>query len=251
MADPVPARVETIAESLDLGELHGVFTGPSNTLYVLMWWGYAFIIGGPGVVTLGGSEQGTSYTVPLGVLLTLCGAAMAWRGIQIIRHRRLYLYTGGIVYTHPSGKAKWYGTWPDVEVYWGQGTARGSESYRIVFPQGGKVRWGVFTTNRDPRILSEGVGGQARKLSAARILPIALEQLRAGEMLEFGPIHVDSKGLIYRTQDLPWREVTAVRLLGRIALQIFATKKRHVSVPFRKIPNLTVLLRLIEISRNP
>ncbi|MBR7827652.1 hypothetical protein KDK95_15140 [Actinospica sp. MGRD01-02] len=258
MADPVPAQVATAAQTLGLGELREVHNGPSNAVYVFLWWGYAFIVGGPGFVMLSpsanlfghGSAVGKVITILIGVVLVGGAAAMVWRGLRIIVNRKLYLYPGGIVYTHPSGRAKWYGAWQDVQVYWGQGAARGSEQYRIVFPQGGRVRWGVKTRYQDVMAERNGVGAQARRLSTAHVLPLMLDRFRAGEMLEFGPLHIDRKGLIYERLDVAWPEVTSVTVLGRIALIFHLTEKRRFSVKLGKIPDLNVLLRLIEIARS-
>ena len=137
-----------------------------------------------------------------------------------------------------------------MQVYWGQGATRNSEGYRIVFPQGGKVRWGLITFLRDAKVLTEGVGAQARKLSAAHKTPIALKRLHAGETLEFGPLLVDVQGVIGKGKDFAWREVTSVVLLGRISLIIHATKKRRIGTPLDKIPDLNVLLRVIEAARS-
>lgn len=255
MADAVPPQVAAAAQTADLGELHGVYTVTSNLLLAILWWGYAAIVGPSGLVSITaglGSDSATRKTITLllGVVLTLCAAAMIWRGVQILRNRKLYLYKRGIVYTHPSGRAKWYGTWQDVQVYWGQGTTRNSEGYRVVFPQGGKVRWGLITFYRDAKILTEGVGAQARKLSAAHKTPIALKRLHAGETLEFGPLLVDVQGVIGKGKDFTWPEVTSVVLLGRISLIIQATKKRRIGAPLDKVPDLNVLLRVIEAARS-
>lgn len=257
MADPVPAKVAAAAQSLDLGELHGVYNGPSNFVFVFLWWGYAFIVGGSGIGILSpganvgrGSTAGRAIAILIGVALAAGGAAMVWRGLQIIVNRKLYLYTGGIVYTHPSGRAKWYGAWQDVQVYWGQGNIRSSENYRIVFPQGGRVRWGVMTSRQDVMAQRNGVGAQARRLSTAHVLPLMLDRLRSGEMLEFGPLYIDGKGLIYKQMDVAWPEVTSVTVLGRLALIFHITKKRRFSIKLEKIPDLNVLLRLIEVARS-
>jgi hypothetical protein len=255
MADAVPPQVAAAAQTADLGELQGVYTVTSNLLLAFLWWGYAAIVGPSGLVSITaglGSDSATRKTITLllGVVLTLCAAAMIWRGMQIIRNRKLYLYKRGVVYTHPSGRAKWFGAWQDVQVYWGQGNTRNSEGYRIVFPQGGKVRWGLITFYRDAKILTEGVGAQARKLSAAHKTPIALKRLHAGETLEFGPLLVDVQGVIGKGKDFAWPEVTSVVLLGRISLVIHATKKRRIGTPLDKVSDLNVLLRVIEAARS-
>lgn len=258
MADPVPAQVATAARSVDLGELHGVYACPANLARLFLWWSYGGIVGASGIAALtsgpgfegNGSAVSRGVTALVGAVLTICAAAMVWRGVQIVRNRKLYLYTGGIVYTHPSGRAKWYGAWRDVQVFWGQGNTRNAESYRIVFPQGGRVRWGVMTAFRDSKLLTQGVGAQARRLNAAQTLPSVLERLRSGEVLEFGPLLIDIKGVIYREKDFAWREVTSVVLVGRIALNFLATKKRRITVQLTKIPDLDVLLRVIEVARS-
>ena len=89
-----------------------------------------------------------------------------------------------------------------------------------------------------------------RRLSAAHKTPIALERLHAGETLEFGPLLVDVHGVIGKGKDFAWREVTSVVLLGKISLVIHATKKRRIGMPLDKIPDLNVLLRVIEAARS-
>ncbi len=203
---------------------HNPKASRSPWLSSTLWWAYAGVVGASGLAAISagpGSADNLSatrktITLLIGVVLTLCAAAMIWRGVQIIRNRRLYLYERGIVCTHPSGRAKWYGAWQDVQVCWGQDTTRNSEGYRIVFPQGGIVRWGLMTLFRDAKILTEGVGAQARKLSAAHKTPIALKRLHAGEALEFGPLLVDVQGVIGKGKDFAWREVTAVVLHSRV-----------------------------------
>jgi hypothetical protein len=249
MAEPVPPQVANAARSLDLGELHGVYPGPVNVLWLLMWWGYAFMVGGSGFAVLGGTLASRAIWIPAGVILLACAAWMVWRGVQIIANRKLYLYPGGIVYTHPSGRAKWYGTWEDTQVYWGMGNARGAENHRIVFPQGGKIKWGGFVSG-NPEVRARQVGPQARMLSAARKTPLALERLRAGETLEFGPLLVDVQGVIYRDKELRWSQVASVTVYGRYSLIFAGKKKRGFRVSLFKIPDLNVLLKVIEAARS-
>lgn len=235
------------ARSLDLGELHRAYHAPNNYLFAFLWWGYAFIVGSIGIAAFGGTVLNKAIMILIGLIVVGCAAAMVWRGLQTIRNRKLYLYPGGIVYTHPSGRAKWYATWQDARVYWGSGSRRNFESYRIVFPQGGRVRWGIGTLGNQ-ELLAQRVGPQARRLSAAHNTPMALDRLRSGQTLEFGPLLVDGHGVIYRDKDLHWREVASVALLGRIALIIRSTNKRGISVPMKRIPDLSVLLKVIEVA---
>lgn len=258
MADPVPPQVATAARSLDLGEPHGVYPGPANLLYALLWWGYGTIVGSIGIACLSpgagvagnGSAWGKTVTVLIGVVALICALAMAWRGVQIIRNRKLYLYIGGIIYTHPSGRAKWCASWQDAQVYWGDGSKRNFENYRVVFPQGGRVKWGVGVLG-DQEYRARMVGPQMRRLSTAWKLPVALGRFRSGEAVEFGPLTVDARGvaLIDKAKTLPWSQVTSVALRGRIALIITGTEKRRISVPLKRIPDLNVLLKVIEVAR--
>jgi hypothetical protein len=255
MADAVPPRVAAAVQSADLGELHGVYTVTSNLLLAILWWVNAFAIVGPsGLVALSvspGSVDNDSamreiITRLLGVVLTLCAAAMIWRGVQIVRNRKPVQVRHRL---HPpvgTGEMVW-----DLARRAGVlRPGRNSEEYRIVFPQGGKVRWGLITFFRDARMLTEGVGAQARKLSAARKTPIALKRLHAGETLEFGPLLVDVQGVIGKGMDFAWREVASVVLFGKMSLVIQATNKRRIGTRLEKIPDLSVLLRVIEAARS-
>jgi hypothetical protein len=197
-----------------------------------------------------GSAWGRGVTVLIGVIALIGALAMARRGVRVIRHRKLYLYTGGIVYTNPSGRAKWCAPWHEARVYWGAWYRPDFDGYRVVFfPQGGRVRFGVGNVASE-EVLARGVGPQLRMLSTAAKLPAVLDRLHSGETVQFGPLTVDAHGVTHRAMTLPWPQVTAVTVLERATLIITATQKRSIRVPTKKIPDLSVLLNVTEDARS-
>jgi hypothetical protein len=257
--DPVPAQVAAAARSRGLGEPYGHAGCPGNSVYVFLWWCWGVMVGVFGVdcclspgrgVAGDDSMWGRGVTVEIGVIALVGALAMARRGVQVIRHRKLYLYTGGIVYMPPSGRAPWCAPWREVQVYWGPLLGSGLDRYRIVFPQDGRVRFGVGTGGSE-KALACGVGPQLRMLSTTAKLPVLLNRLHAGEAVQFGPLTVDSHGVTRRTKTLPWPHIRTVAVSAEANLVITATQEHSITVDMWKIPDISVLLKVAEDARRP
>ena len=98
----------------------------------------------------------------------------------------------------------------------------------------------------DPRL--NNLDDLAARIKAKRY-PRLLNQLRtsyqAGETLSFGPLQIRKTDLVLQGQDYPWSQVKRVNLdAARLVVEL--QNQRQKSIPVTKIPNLELLLQLID-----
>jgi hypothetical protein len=79
--------------------------------------------------------------------------------------------------------------------------------------------------------------------NATRALPVVLAQLAEGQSLPFGPVELDTEGLYFDGEEVPWKAVRCRVRRGEITL---GSKQARLTIPFRKMPNPILFLALVE-----
>jgi hypothetical protein len=103
----------------------------------------------------------------------------------------------------------------------------------------------TITLNRHIQDI-ESLGKMLHNRLTDQQFPAALETLREGGTLTFGPIRVNGHGLQNGGDLLPWEEIRHVRLVnGQIQIKEAARTFTWKGVPASKIPNLYLFLTLI------
>jgi hypothetical protein len=157
---------------------------------------------------------------------------------------RVYLFDGGLVHTGSAGTRTFIFT--EVEVLRNVHTTTSTWSssttlkYTVTRADGARV---LLDTNTFAEIASLGPKIEARVTKAR--LPLAWTAVARGESVQFGPISVDSHGLTFRGNAIPWPQITGIELYNG-DVRIRRSGGRNRSCPISSVPNVFVLAAVAE-----
>jgi hypothetical protein len=82
-----------------------------------------------------------------------------------------------------------------------------------------------------------------------RVYPLLLPELKGrlqvGQWLHFGPVRLNKSQIYLKNRDFPWQQVKDIRVAGG-TLQVQSEQNRQIRIACSRIPNLDLLLRIIE-----
>lgn len=159
----------------------------------------------------------------------------------------VYLYTNGFIY-HKKERYDVY-RWSDLAEIWQQVTKR---YYNGVYT-GTTHKYTVHRKDGTQLILNdrfakvEQLGNIISQQIYRNLFPVCLDAYRAGQVLTFGPVSISQQGVSNGKEWLPWQEVKDFSVnRGILTVKRQGKMLTWCSYPASKIPNLAVLMGLLE-----
>ena len=236
-------QISALARELGLGDFVGGHRQSTNLVTYLVGGITAGWIGLSGVLIILSINTMGTYGIVLGAVLLAVAAGLVVLIVATARNRVFYLYRNGIVTTTVRGRVRLAAQWANLQLYW-------QRMQRSLPPNA--VHDDIYQVARDGKVLfrhgegeDAGPGRQLRELFAAARVPAAVERVRAGEPLSFGPIQATEQGLVYAQTTVPWSRITGVSYrYGSAYIEVAGAEP--IRVASRKVPDLVVLHHLIE-----
>jgi hypothetical protein len=247
MPDPPESIVDT-AERTGFGRVEHAFrpTYANSVVATVFFLGLTVLFGVAttatakpvGVLVLGGFTAAA-------LLLTGWGAVEIWQLIG----RRFYLCEGGLLAAERHTRVTRTVAWADIVAIWryhlqwiAQDGPMMLHRCRLRLADGTRLN-----LEKPPLVDGEELCRQVERRSARARLPQVLAELESAGRVEFGPLTLTRDGI--RTADggqVSWPEVALVRL-RRVRLRIRThAGAEPVSVLARRIPNLLILLTILD-----
>lgn len=210
-----------------------------------------------GVVALVGGIV-LAITSDAGMLcLSAIGLALVAFGVWAVRWSRAYtdlrvaLHEQGLVYS-AGGEDQVY-RWDElaeigqviITPRHGDYDRRTSHTYRLVTHDGRKL----VLNDRLQGITD--LGQALQKAASPRLLEAALARFAQGETLTFGKLSVGREGLTLGRRTLAWGDLASAQLSGNhVYITAKGRKATWAGLPVRELPNVLVLLALIETHKS-
>jgi hypothetical protein len=246
----VPPKVAQTAERLALGELIGRYPQAANRIIEVLCWAWAvpFGFGTLGVIPHFPGFGPLGVPWPNAVVLISGTCLFVWLALRVRRHRVLFLYRQGIIATTTWGNLRLSARWEDIQV---------SSSRVRTFVNGGYVgtshRYELSVLGkvklRHASWRPGGLGPLMMATAVAAKTPWALEQLRAGRKIYFGPVAAEPGGVSFLDRAfgnhmvIPWAQLTLSNENG--AWRLGASDRRTSPRYLGEIPDNAVLLNVI------
>ncbi|MFI7079718.1 DUF6585 family protein [Micromonospora sp. NPDC049903] len=243
----LPDSIEDTAREIGFGRVERAFR-PTYSLTITST--LAFL--GFGVL-FGFAMTAVTTTVGIVVMGGLTGAAMlgvgwgavdTWRLIQ----RRFYLCEGGLLAAEHHTRLTHAIAWTDIAEIWryhlrfySEGGATTMHRCRLRLTDGTRIN-----LEKPPLVDGEELCEQVERRSASARLPQMLAELESAGRVEFGPLTVTPDGIASAGAYAAFSDIAVVRL-RRVRLTISTRDgQKPVSVPVRRVPNLWMLLLILE-----
>ncbi|MEU5552500.1 DUF6585 family protein [Micromonospora sp. NPDC047793] len=243
----LPDSIEDAAREIGFGRVERAFR-PTYSLSVtstLIFLGFAVIFGF--------ATTAVTATVGIVVMGGLTGAAVllaGWGAVDTRRliRRRFYLCDGGLLAAEDHTRLTHVIAWTDIAEVWRYHLRMYSESgattmhrCRLRLADGTRIN-----LEKPPLVDGEDLGEQVERRSASARLPQVLAELESAGRVEFGPLTVTPDGIASAGGYASFSDIAVVRL-RRVRLKIWIRgAEKPVSVQVRRVPNLWVLLLLLE-----
>lgn len=234
-------------ESVSFGNPRGEFStrGALGNHVGLPVIGLGMIVGGIALMAVDALPGINGLLTAAGVIAMLIGGYQFLSAL-VSPPQYVWLFDGGMIYQKGEGRETI--RWEAVEaIYQNTYTYHlnampiiRQHTYTLHMTDGRKV-----TLNRNIQDI-EALGQMLHRKLTDQQLPTALETLREGGTLDFGPVSVSGHGLHNGGCLLPWEEIQHIRLVnGQIQIKEAGRTFLRKGVPASKIPNLYLFLTLI------
>ncbi|MDG4832566.1 hypothetical protein O7627_25120 [Solwaraspora sp. WMMD1047] len=247
MPDP-PQSIVDVADRIAFGRVERAFrpTYANSVIATVFFLGLTVLFG---VAT-------AAATKPVGVLVLAAVTAAAllatgWGVVDTWRllGRRCYLCEGGLLVAERHARVTRTVAWTDIVAIWryylqwiAQDGPMMLSRCRLRLADGTRLN-----LEKPPLVDGEELGRQVERRSAHARLPQVLAELESAGRVAFGPLTLTSDGI--RTAgggQLSWSDITLVQL-RRVRLRIRTHDGgQPVSVLARRIPNLLILLTILD-----
>lgn len=241
MAMSIPAE----AISLDNPQAEFSTRGALGNYVGLPVVGLGMVVGGIALMAIESLPGFSGLLAAMGVIFLAVGGYQFFSAL-ISPPRHIWVFDGGITYQR--GNSQEEIRWEDMEAIYqhistyhlGVIPLVRQHSYTLHMSDGREI-----TFNRDIQNV-EALGQMLNRKLTDQQFPEALETLREGGTLTFGPVRVNGHGLQNGGDLLPWEEIRHIRLInGQIQIKEAGRTFTWKGVPASKIPNLYLFLTLI------
>lgn len=243
-------NVEALATEHQLGTPlaeHRRWLRPSSIVYSVL-----LVVAGLLLFLIAGAGgDGAIVSFIIGLILFVCGL-IAPLLFLINRSQRVCVFAEGLVQV--KGGTSEVVRWDQVESVL---QAIVKVTYRVLYviPVARIVRHsytvrrtdGTRLVFRDSLRGVEALGDRLSRETARYLFPKALATYHAGEQVAFGEVAISKRGIGRNGKLLSWTEYQGVEVVrGVVKLQQRGKRSNWTAVPVRKLPNLLVVLSLLE-----